>query len=127
MAKLDHKVLLDTIKNRIEEKAYPELETLITEPHPADLADLIEHLESDERLSVFKLLTSERAGEVLIEISSPIQESLTNGLDDQTIAHILNELNSDDATDIVNYLPRERAQKIIGLVEPDVSEELQKL
>jgi magnesium transporter len=63
----------------------------------------------------------------LKEISSPIQEKISNELDDKTITQILNELNSDDATDIVSYLPRERAQKIIGLVQPDVSEELQKL
>ncbi len=127
MTKADNAILLNKIRNLIEEKAYPDLERLITEPHPADLADLIEHLESDERLSVFKLLTPERAGEVLKEISSPIQESLTNELDDQTVAHILNELDSDDATDIVDHLPRESAQKIIDLVQPDVSEELQKL
>ena len=127
MAKPDYKTLLDTIRNGIEEKAYPDLERLMAEIHPADLADLLEHLEGDERLSVFKLLTPEVAGEVLKEASSPIQESLTNELDDQTIAHILNELDSDDATDIVSALPREKAQEIIGLVQPDVSEELQKL
>lgn len=127
MAKPDHKVLLDTIKNRIEEKAYPDLERLITEPHPADLADLMEHLESDERLSVFHLLTPERAGEVLAQISPPIQESLTNELDDQRLTHVLNELNSDDAADIFSHLPEERAENIIALVKPEVSEELQRL
>jgi len=127
MAKPDHKVLLDTIKNRIEEKAYPDLKRLIAEPHPADLADLMEHLESDERLSVFQLLTPERAGEVLAQISTPVQESLTNELDDQRLTHVLNELNSDDAADIFTHLPEERAENIIGLVKPEVSEELQRL
>jgi len=74
MARPEYKNLLDTIRNRIKEKAYPDLERLMTEIHPADLADLLEHLESDERLSVFKLLTPEVAGEVLKEVSSPIQE-----------------------------------------------------
>jgi len=127
MTQSDYDILLDNIRNLIQEKAYPDLESLITEPHPADLADLIEHLDSEERLSVFKLLSSERAGEVLKEMSSPIQEALTHELDDKTVADILNELNSDDATDILTHLPRERAQKIIGLVQPEVSEELQKL
>jgi magnesium transporter len=127
MTQSDYDILLDNIRNLIQEKAYPDLESLITEPHPADLADLIEHLDSEERLSVFKLLSSERAGEVLKEMSSPIQEALSHELDDKTVADILNELNSDDATDILTHLPRERAQKIIGLVQPEVSEELQKL
>ncbi len=127
MTQTDYDILLDSIRNMIQEKAYPDLERLLIEPHPADLADLIEHLDSEERLSVFTLLSSDRAGEVLKEISPPIQEGLTQELDDKAIAAILNELNSDDATDIVSHLPRERAQKIIGLVQPEVSEELQKL
>jgi len=127
MTQIDYKNLLDNIKHMIQEQAYSDMERLIEELHPADLADLVEHLESDEMLAVFTLLTPERSGEVLKEISAPIQEKIAHELDDQTITQILNELNSDDATDIFSYLPRERAQKIIGLVQPDVSEELQKL
>jgi magnesium transporter len=127
MTQIDYKNLLDTIRNMIQEQAYSDMERLIEELHPADLADLVEHLESDEMLAVFTRLTPERAGEVLKEISAPIQEKIAHELDDQTITQILNELNSDDATDIFSYLPRERTQKIISLVQPDVSEELQKL
>jgi magnesium transporter len=127
MTQSDYKNLLDNIRNMIQEQAYSDMERLIEELHPADLADLVEHLESDEMLAVFTLLTPERAGEVLKEISAPIQEKIAHELDDQTITQILNELNSDDATDIFSYLPRERTQKIIDLVQPDVSEELQKL
>ena len=127
MAETDHKTLRDNVRNLIEEKAYPDLERLIGELHEADLADLLEHLEEDERLTVFRILTPERAGEVLIEISPPMQESLTHELDDQTLSQILNELDSDDATDIFSHLPPERAENIIGLVQPAVAEELQKL
>jgi len=127
MTEVDYKNLLDNIRNMIQEKTYSDMEKLIEELHPADLADIVEHLESDEILAVFTRLTPERAGEVLKEISSPIQEKIAHELDDQTITNILNELNSDDATDIFSYLERERAQKIISLVQPEVSEELQRL
>jgi magnesium transporter len=127
MSQAEYSILLDKIRNMIQEKTYPDLESLIDEPHPADLADLMEQLDGEERLSVLRILSSERAGEVLKELSHPIQESLTNELDDEGLAHILNELNSDDATDIVSRLPRERTQRIIGLVQPKVSDELQRL
>ena len=127
MTEIDYKNLLDNIRNMIQEQAYSDMERVIEELHPADLADIVEHLESDEMLTVFTSLAPERAGEVLKEISSSIQEKLTHELDDRTITNILNELNSDDATDIFSYLERERAQKIISLVQPEVSEELQKL
>jgi magnesium transporter len=127
MTEVDYKNLLDNIRNMIQEKTYSDMEKLIEELHPADLADIVEHLESDEILAVFTRLMPERAGEVLKEISSPIQEKIAHELDDQKITNILNELNSDDATDIFSYLERERAQKIIRLVQPEVSEELQRL
>lgn len=127
MSQDNYKTLLDTIKPMIEEKAYPELEESLAPLHPADLADLLEHLEGEDRLGVFSLLAPERAGAVLTQISAPIQESLTNELDDQRLTQILNELDSDDATDIFSRLPRERSEGIISLVKPEVTEELKRL
>jgi len=127
MSQDDYKKLLDDIKPMIENKAYQELENSLASLHPADLADLLEHLGDEERISVFSLLAPERAGEVLVQISTPIQESLANELDDQKLTLILNELDSDDATDIFSRLPRERSGGIIGLVRPKVTEELKRL
>lgn len=127
MAETDYRILLDTIRRLIEEDALPELERAIGELHPADLADVVEHLEDDERLSIFQILPPGVASEVLIEISTPIQESLTHELDDRALSHILNELNSDDAADIFSHLPQERAESMLGLVQPEVAEELKKL
>ena len=127
MSQDDYKTLLDTIKPMIEEGAYPELEKSLAPLHPADLADLLEHLEGEDRINAFSLLAPERAGAVLTQISAPIQESLTNELDDQRLTQILNELDSDDATDIFSRLPRERSEGIIGLVKPEVTEELKRL
>lgn len=127
MSQTDQKIILDDIKIMLEKEDYDGLKRLIGELHPADLADLMEQLEDDEILGIINILTPEDAGNVLIEISSPIQENIVNKLDDNKVARILNELNSDDATDIVSNLSRERSQKIIDLVHPEVSEELRKL
>jgi magnesium transporter len=127
MSQDDYKKLLDDIKPMIENKAYQELENSLAPLHPADLADLLEQLEGEERISVFSLLAPERAGEVLVQISPPIQESLANELDDQKLTLILNELDSDDATDIFSHLPKERTEDIISLLKPEVTEGLKRL
>jgi magnesium transporter len=127
MSQDDYKQLLDDIRPMIENKAYQELENSLVPLHPADLADLLEHLEVEERISVFSLLDPERAGEVLIKISPPIQESLINEFDDKRLTQILNELDSDDATDIFSRLPRERSEAIIRLLSPEAREELKRL
>ncbi|MFC1822205.1 magnesium transporter [Thermodesulfobacteriota bacterium] len=119
--------LIEEVKKSIGDGNKFHLMKLIDDMRPADVADLIEHLNSDERLFILDLLEPEDAGEVLVEIEPPVQESILNELDNQAISEIVQELDSDDAADIVGDLPKERAREIIEQVEDEVSEELEKL
>ncbi|HUU80687.1 MAG TPA: magnesium transporter [Acidobacteriota bacterium] len=119
--------LIEEVKLLSERKDSHVLKKLIDEMRAADLADLIEHLETEERLFIFNLLEPGGAGEVLVEIESPIQGRILRELDNKVISEIVQELNSDDAADLVGDLPPERAREIIEAVEEDVSSELEKL
>ncbi len=119
--------IIEEVKDYIRQDNRPLLENFIDNMRPADLADLIEHLESEERLFIFKILEPEGAGEVLVEIEPPVQESIISGLDNEAISEIVEELDSDDAADLVGDLPAERAREVIKTVGDDVSEELGKL
>ncbi|MFO7783948.1 MAG: magnesium transporter [Desulfatiglandales bacterium] len=116
-----------SIKNAIGGKDMELLSRLIDELRPADLADLIEYLDKEERMFVFDLLEPEGAGEVLVEIEPPVQGSILDRLDNQALLEIVKELDSDDAADLVGDLPDERAHEIMGGLQDDVSEELEKL
>jgi magnesium transporter len=119
--------LIEEVKLLSERKDSLVLKKLIDEMRAADLADLIEHLEPEERLFIFNLLEPGGAGEVLVEIESPIQGRILRELDNKVISEIVQELDSDDAADLVGDLPPERAREIIEAVEEDVSNELEKL
>lgn len=119
--------LIQQIKNLIKSNNVQGLRKVVDTLKPADMADLIEHLNSDERMFIFKLLEPDGAGEVLMEVEPPIQESILDKMDNKSISEIVETLDSDDAADLVGYLPEGRAQKIIESVEKNVSEELKKL
>jgi magnesium transporter len=119
--------LIEEVKTLIRQEEGQGLKALIDDARPADVADLIEHLDSDERLFVFKLLEPEGAGEVFVEIEPPVQDRILKDLDNQAISEIVEELDSDDAADLVGDLPAERAKKIIETVGDEVSGELEKL
>ncbi len=119
--------LIEDVKTSIQEKRTPHLRALIDEMRAADVADLVEHLDHDERLMIFQLLKPEGAGEVLLEVEPPVQERILSDLDDQAIKEIVEELDSDDAADLVGDLPAHRAKEIIETVEEDVSQELKQL
>jgi magnesium transporter len=127
MAQIISEKLIEDVKGSIKEENKQFLMKLIDDMRPADLADLIEHLDSSERLYVFELLEPEGAGDVLVEMESPVQESILEDLDNRAISEIVEELDSDDAADLVGDLPAERAKEIIETVGDEVSEELQKL
>lgn len=119
--------LIEEVKYLTEQKNHQGLKKLINDIRAADLADLIEHLEPDERLFIFRLLEPEGAGEVLVEIEPPVQGRILKDLDNKAISEIVEGLDSDDAADLVGDLPDERAREIIESVGDEVSEELEKL
>jgi len=119
--------LIDEVKDFIMQGNEEALGRLLEEMMPADVADLIEHLDSDERLFIFKVLEPEGAGDVLVEIEPPVQGRILEDLDNEAISEIVQELESDDAADLVGDLPADRARAIIGSLREDVSQDLEKL
>ena len=119
--------LIEEVKHFAEQGNRQGLKKLIDDMRAADLADLIEHLDPEERLFIFNLLEPDGAGEVLVEIETPVQERILKDLDNQAITEIVQGLDSDDAADLVGDLPDDRAREIIERVGDEVSEELEKL
>ncbi len=119
--------LIEEVKHFAEQGNRQGLKKLIDDMRAADLADLIEHLDPEERLFIFNLLEPDGAGEVLVEIETPVQERILKDLDNQAITEIVQGLDSDDAADLVGDLPDDRAREIIKRVGDEVSGELEKL
>ena len=104
--------LISRVKDFIDREERPALMKAIDEMRPADVADLIEHLEFDERLYIFELLEPEGAGEILVEIEPPVQERLLNNLDNEVISEIVHGLDSDDAADLVGDFRRSAQRRL---------------
>src|SRR5699024_7109748 len=62
-----------------------ELRLQLDELHPADIADLLEALPLDERLAVWQCVESGNDGEILLEVSDAVRESLIADMDDHEI------------------------------------------
>lgn len=74
--------LAERIKYLIKNKETKTLITIIDEFRPKDLADLLERLNSEERLYLFDMLEPDGAGEVLMELEAPAQATINNDLGD---------------------------------------------
>lgn len=99
----------------------------LREIHPADLAQLMEDLDRDDRLQVMTALESEQAAEALAEAEPEVQADVMKSLPGDLAADILEEMSPDDATDVLTDLPPDRAQELIGLMEAEEAQEVKEL
>ena len=84
--------------------------------HHADIAEILEELNSDDATYIIKLLDSEKTSDVLMELDDDYREKILKNLSVQEIAEEVEELDSDDATDIISELPEEKQKKVISKI-----------
>ncbi len=82
-----------------------ELRQQIDELHPADIANLLEALPLDERLAVWECVESDHDGEILLEVSDAVRDSLIADMDDHEILAAVEPMDADELADLVEDLP----------------------
>ncbi len=95
--------------------------------HAADIADIIEELDSQSRTLLFQSLDNEKAAEVLEEVETGIQRSILETLSDEKASDILEIMPSDEAADILEEIEDIRAEKLLTQMETESSEEIREL
>ncbi len=95
--------------------------------HPADIADILHDLSSEEGSRVLASLDTETAAETLEEIEREHQLRLLERMASARAADLLEEMGPDKAADLLAELPEERAQELLGLMKREESEDVQEL
>ena len=95
--------------------------------HPADLADILEELSSDEQRSVIESLDDETAAEAVSEIPTRMQVALLNSLSAGRAADIVEEMAPDEAADVLQELPPETSAQVLANMEAEEADEVREL
>lgn len=96
-----------------EQDASPaQLQQALEQLHPADVAYLLESLPLDERLFVWDLVKTERDGEILLEVSDAVRESLIAHMENTELVKAAEQLDTDEIADLAPDLPREVMQDV---------------
>ena len=86
--------------------------------HPADAADIIEHLSTDDRENLIKLNNFKIDPSIFIELNEAIQTEITKYLSNESIVFILKNLDSDDAIKILENLDEKNKNDILSSLPP---------
>src|SRR5918912_3155377 len=89
-----------------------ELRARLDALHPADIAYILEALPLDERLAVWDLVKADRDGEILLEVSEAVRESLIASMDSEELVAAAETLETDEIADLAPDLPEDVIQDV---------------
>ena len=98
--------------NRNSEK----LNKLIEDLHPADLADLLTFLNSEQRSYTLSILDEETYTDVLAELDDTIIDETIQKLEDKKVIRSISEMETDDAVNLIESLEPEAQKKLLDQV-----------
>ncbi|MGJ8665099.1 MAG: magnesium transporter [Patiriisocius sp.] len=110
---------LENIERLISNRDGNALHDLLQDYHFADIAEILEELNSDEATFLIQSLESELTGEALMELDDDVREKILSRLSPKEIAEELEELDTDDAADIIAELDDHIQKEVIGEIKDE--------
>jgi magnesium transporter len=90
-----------------------ELSKKLDRLHPADVAYILEALPLEDRLLVWDLVKAERDGDILVEVSDAVRESLIEAMDNRELVAAAASLDTDEIADLAPDLPSDVVQELL--------------
>ena len=112
--------------NLAPEKA-AQLRAILSEQHPADLADAMLFLNEKEDTAVFKTLTISEAAEALDEVDNSTEARLLQVTSPDRLADILEEMPADKGAEVVGALSDSEVNHLLTLTDAETAREIRLL
>ena len=100
---------------------------MISELHPADIAEIISKVSHKEGVALFEELDRDAAAEALHELRPDVQAAIIDKMDKEHASDIIERMPPDEAADVISDLSTEKAQEILGLIEKEEAESISEL
>lgn len=119
-------IRLVSIQRLLRRGAITNLAKMLARMHPADIANVIDHLSvAKEKREIFELVRGEaKRGQVLSELEGDSIVLVLSDLLPSDVAWLLKDLGADDIAYILSVLPTDRAKEILSLMRTEDSTEI---
>ena len=107
---------IDEVKKLIEEKKFNTLKEELKGINSADIPSLLEELDKESVVKLFRILSKEQAGEAFSYMEPYMKEKLIQDLTDTELKNIMDELFMDDTVDLIEEMPSNVVKKILKAV-----------
>ena len=108
-----------SVKDALREEDFERVYNLVERLHPADIADLFELVDEDERMPLARSINDLMGVEVIAELNDWVRELLVEALPAGVVADIAEQLDTDDAVAMLEDLDEEDQQAVLAEMEPE--------
>ena len=119
--------LMDDLEDLVRSRSDFLILNILQDLYPADIANIINRVDTSEAEYIFKLIPMETASEVILELDETHREHLLQTMSQPRLTELVGEMESDDAADIVGELPEEKAEEVLETMNVEDSSEVQEL
>ncbi|MCH5281569.1 MAG: magnesium transporter [Lachnospiraceae bacterium] len=105
---------LEILKEFLSGKQYIKMREWMAELNAADIADMLEELEEEEMLKVFRILPKDMAADVFSYLPIEEEQYIITSLSDREATNIINNLMADDAADLMEEMPANVVKKLLA-------------
>jgi magnesium transporter len=114
----------ELVESLVHKQNLAELQKKLDKLHPADVAYILEALPLEERLVVWDLVKAERDGEILLEVSDSVRETLIESMDSHELVAAAEQLDTDEIADLVPDLPQDVVDDVLHSMSVEEREQL---
>src|SRR5262245_3263665 len=115
---------LAALRGALREGSWRGAARMVASMHPAEIANLIESLPPAQREVVWNLLEPEIEGDVLLELSDEVRQSILEGMNAEELLSAAEEMEVDDLADLVGDLPDTVGERLVKLMDAQDRERL---
>ena len=110
---------IEEVINLLENKKFNVLKEELKEMNSADIPPLLEELEKEQVVKVFRILSKEQAGEAFSYMEPDMKEKLIHNLTDAELRNVMDELFMDDTVDLIEEMPSNVVKRILKAVNKE--------
>ena len=113
-----NKEFINTFSDKIENGNIDFINQTLKDLHEADIANLIENLNSNTRIKLIELESFNINPEIFVELNESIQSEVLQLLSIDSITKIINRLESDNVIKILENLEKDIKDKVLDRLPP---------
>ena len=107
----------DLVESIVHKQNLSELQKKLDLLHTADVAYILEALPLEQRLDVWEVVKVERDGDILLEVSDAVRQTLIADMDTDELLAAAEQLDTDELADLAPDLPKDVLQELLDSLD----------